>query len=1090
MVTLGRSYTVNADGVNYFGILFSNRFYMGKSVLGLDLGTSSIGWALIEEGDERTHSRLIDTGVRIFTEGLDAFDTGKESSRNENRRVARGMRRQTARRVRRRKLLTNGLIEAGLWPVASEEQKELLSLDPYELRFRAIDANQRLKPFELGRIFLALSRRRGFQSNRKSDKTDNEVDGLLKEIAINEQSAAGSETLGAWLHKKHESMDHRNRTEDDHVRKRHLSRKQYRDEFAKIWEIQKIIHPDLFNDKLRFGEEGPSVYPCKPKSRDQSKITLLRQFGIEGLVFFQRRMYWNTSIIGKCELEPKKKRCPLADRRYQRFRIWQDVNNLRYIDPETGAPTSLNIPQRTVVFNRLWQSEQIEFNALRKLLGFAATVRFNLERGERGHIKGNRTDHILSNKKIFGSGWHDIEEQSKDDIVAALTDPNLDENEFSATATEKWKFSPTAIDRLLSARLPVGYGSLSLKAILRLLPHVERGLVYSTSKPEESALHAAGYLRRDQLKKRLYDRLPSPQLERTTPIGDISNPVVKRALSEVRKLVNAIIREFGKPDAVHVEMARSLQMGAQKRKEMNQANAKREKERSSIAEELRNNLINPTRANIQRYVLWQEQNRECMYSDPPRSISLHQLFSDQGGIEVDHILPRSRTLDDSHSNKVLCFRVANADKLDRTPYEWLAASSHDRYQAMLTRANRLVQSGTLSYGKYCKLSLKELAPDDFVARQLVDTAYITKATVEYLKCLFDKDHQVLGLKGRLTAELRWQWVLDTILSELPDSPAWSEGSDLRAGEKNRSDHRHHAIDAIVIALTNRSRLQRLAANLRTGYQNTGGELLPTPWPTFRHDVSDRISQVWVSRRVERKIHGPLHEETHYGKTEMKDVWVVRKPLVSLTANEVGDIRDATIRQRVQSELAKHGIVTGRKADVDKKKMQTVLAEMTMPSGVPIKRVRITKKQKATIEIRSTKSSAYVEPGKIHHLCLFEWDTPKGEKRGASFVTMIEAARRAKSGETIVSKLPLNNSEIDLNAKFLMSLSNGEYVLKETIGGNRLLVLRRSGSTSCQMFFADHADARKEYKETSFKPSTFVGRKVTVDLLGRIRDARD
>src|SRR5690606_20858103 len=120
-------------------------------------------------------------------------------------------------------------------------------------------------------------------------------------------------------------------------------------------------------------------------------------------------------------------------------------------------------------------------------------------------------------------------------------------------------------------------------------------------------------------------------------------------------------------------------------------------------------------------------------------------------------------------------RRENDDKGDRTPYEWLAAKDPKKYEQVCQRAKKL------SYSKYRKFLQKELELDDFIARQLTDTAYITKATSEYLKCLFEKDHQVLGLKGQLTSELRWHWGLEAIIEELPDSPAWHESNKLRPG---------------------------------------------------------------------------------------------------------------------------------------------------------------------------------------------------------------------------------------------------------------------------------------------------------------------
>src|SRR5262249_2108380 len=139
--------------------------------------------------------------------------------------------------------------------------------------------------------------------------------------------------------------------------------------------------------------------------------------------------------------------------------------------------------------------------------------------------------------------------------------------------------------------------------------------------------------------------------------------------------------------------------------------------------------------------------------------------------------------------------------------------------------------------------------DDFIARQLNDTAYITRTVVAYLKHVCPT---VIGTKGQLTARLRHDWGLDTILN--PEHKP----------EKSREDHRHHAVDAIVIALTNPSRLQQLA---KTKRHAADYERMPEPWSAFRDQVADVIAKMYVSHRVPRGIYGPLHEETIYGATQ-------------------------------------------------------------------------------------------------------------------------------------------------------------------------------------------------------------------------------
>ena len=208
-----------------------------------------------------------------------------------------------------------------------------------------------------------------------------------------------------------------------------------------------------------------------------------------------------------------------------------------------------------------------------------------------------------------------------------------------------------------------------------------------------------------------------------------------------------------------------------------------------------------------------------------------------------------------------------------------------------------MRAGKMPYSKYRRFIQKELELDKFIARQLTDTGYITRATAEYLRCLFEQDHEMLVLKGQLTSELRWQWGLETVLQELPDSPGWQDekAGRLRPGKKNRADHRHHAIDAVVIALTSCSRLQQLSRIVKTGGARSHGEILEDPWPNFRETVKQAVQRINVSHRVERKVRGALHEETRYGPTKKEGKWVVRKKLVDLSLTEIERIRDETVR---------------------------------------------------------------------------------------------------------------------------------------------------------------------------------------------------
>jgi CRISPR-associated endonuclease Csn1 len=877
----------------------------------------------------------------------------------------------------------------------------------------------------------------------------------------------------------------------------------YEEEFERIWQSQcKLGRDELLTDELKYGEAGePVKYPCKPHQRPKGK-TLLQAFGVHGLIFFQRKMYWPKSVIGLCELESKQPRCARADRRAQRFRLLQEVNNLKYIDVgSTGRDEQpLSGDQRKLLLAKLAVAEKMTFDQIRKALGFVEGVKFNLEKGKRPYLLGMVIDHAMA--KVVGKAWHDRPEEEKNEIIGALIDNEREDDLLLERAVKKWGMSRSQAEKALDLDFPAGHVHLSLKAIEKLLPHLENGLVYqSVSDPKKSALHAAGYLRRDELQRRIFDKLPDPKRVNNCPIGDIPNPVVKRTLVELRKVVNAILRKHGKPAAIHVEMGRDVKTRPQKgspgyaKYQQQIADMRmREQRRADAAKKIRENPdlnVKPTREAITRYLLWEDQRHECIYSG--RVISFTQLFG--GEIDVDHILPYSRCLDDSQNNKVVCFRSANRDKSDRTPYEWLADSQPQQYEEICQRAAKLTKEAGFSYPKYRRFLQKELKLDDFIERQLNDMRYIAKATGEFLRCLFDSDHHVLGLKGQLTAELRWQWGLDTVLAELPDSPAWQQRSKLRDGEKNRADHRHHAIDAIVIALTNRKRLQELSRIRHKGGTEATGEVLLEPWETLRNDVKRAANGIHVSHRAERKVRGQLHEETLYGKTEKEGHWVSRKPVESLSPNEIEHIRDKGVQRIIVNRLEELGVEFGRGKKPDNKTWQQALTKLAMPSGVPIKKVRVVKAEKTIRPIREkTENEAFVKPGSTHHLCIFEFEKNGKTKREAVFIPMLEAVDRLKRKETVIRRTPpKDHPVIPPDARFVMSLSRGEKILVEKNGREMLLVFRTAASTTQQMIFTEHTDARKstDAKKISFMPNTLGNaRKVTVDTLGRIRWAGD
>ncbi len=1011
--------------------------------LGLDLGSNSIGWALVD-GDNQ---RILLSGVRVFPEGVDRDKQGGEVSKARNRRIARGMRRQIARRARRKRRLMQTLVEAGLLPIDPAEQQAVFQLNPYGLRARGLDSP--LTPFELGRAIMSLNQRRGFLSNRKGPAKKEEK-GMLKEISDLQAKidGAGCRTLGEYLHRQYEAEGINIR-----LRGRHTRRSMIEHEFDLLWKAQAPHHPTMLTNALR--EE---IW--------------------DRTIAFQRAMYWPSYVVGRCDLEPRERRCRRAHRLAERFRLLQEVNNLRVIET-TGELRQLTADERGKLIKYLSAANERPFDEMRRHLGMIGSQGFNLEFGDRRKLLGLPTDVLLSRKKLFGKRWAKMSEAIKDGIVDAILDDKIEVAEFIRKLMDEWGVEETLAKGLSEVKLPSGYASYSLQAIKKLLPYLEEGLPLSGDNNND-ALHRAGYLRSDERDRPTKDRLP--------PVPDIANPIVSAALAQVRQVVNAIIREHGKPDAIHIELAREVKGNSVQRAEQSARMRERERKREGAKTRVQEQLGKPpSRSDVDRYLMWQDQRETCIYSGRP--ISIAQLFN--GEVDIDHVLPYSRSLDNSRLNKVVAFRGENSAKGNQTPYEWLAERQPEKYQQVLQRVERLPLD--IRNGIKPKFAVRQLVLDGFIERQLSDTKYISRKAAEYLKCL---GTDVICTKGQCTAELRHRWGLNGALSG-KDTPV-----------KNRDDHRHHAIDAIVVAMTDRSRLQQLARARARG----AGEL-PPPWDGFHTCASESVGQINVSHRVVRKVGGQLHEEAHYGPTakpwrggaefrrdvdggvkerpwakgwvEQKGTFACRKELKDLTVAMVDDIRYPTVRALVWARLEQHGITRQTKDGVPK----AVWAEpLRMPGehGAVIKKVRLTKEDKTIIPIRDGR--VCVKTGSNHHVCIFEYDDGGGIKRDAVWVSRLEAAQRLQRGENIIQRTHPTRPE----ARFLMSLTSGEMVLGTFKGEERLCVFLTGSSTQGQLFFATANDARASDSRQMLAAvaNTLKARKVTVDPLGRIRWAND
>lgn len=821
--------------------------------LGLDMGATSIGWAMIRLDSSDCPCAVIRAGARIFSDGRNPKDG---SSLAVTRRAARQMRRRRDRLLKRKQRMLDALIRWGFFPADEAARKALAQLDPYALRAKGLSAP--LSGPEFARALFHLNQRRGFQSNRKTDRQDSES-GVLKRAISTLRTRLEDEqcqTLGQWLAKRHDQRLSvrarlRGKTQKDKAYDFYADRGMVAHEFDALWSAQAGFNPILFTEAARSD--------------------------LRDILLFQRPL--KPVKPGRCTLLPDEERAPLALPSTQRFRILQELNNLRVLNADLTELPPLSKAQRDALAARMERKERLTFADMVKTLKLPGTTKFNLQDAKRDALKGNSTSVQLSKKQHFGDPWHDFTLAQQDAIVLQLlNEPH--EGKLIEWLKEHTGVSDERASAIAIAGLPEGYGRLSIVALGRILPPLASDVVTYSDAVQLAGFDSHSELGHAQTTGELLDELPyyGQYLQRHVAFakdnprndeeryGKIANPTVHIALNELRKVINALIKRYGKPAEVIVEVARELKLGQQRKLEIQ----REQKERQDLNDKLvadACDILHLTPAHLdrakrrelsQKMQLWCELNkgditdRRCPYTG--EQISIRRLLSAE--VEIEHILPYSITLDDSLNNKTVALRRANRDKGNRTPYDAFGKQAQDGYdyEAILQRAAKMPRE-----------KAKRFAPDghtrwlkedkDFLARALNDTAYLSRVAKEYLSLLYPdaNTHKVRVIPGRMTALLRGKFGLNQLLSG--DS------------SKNRHDHRHHALDAVVIGITDQALLQRFAqasASARERQLDRLVDEMPFPWPSFREHMARALQSIVVSHKPDHSFEASMFKDTAYG----------------------------------------------------------------------------------------------------------------------------------------------------------------------------------------------------------------------------------
>ena len=958
---------------------------MSKKILGLDLGSNSIGWALLKETEGKP-SEIINVGSRIFTK---AVEEKTPTPKNVKRRNARLTRRVLQRRARRKLRMLNYLIQLELLPkeLTNNPTPEIILNElgnPYTLRAQALD--HPLTPFELGRVLLHLVQRRGFLSNRKTllgdmaddpdlldilaeleGEDDNSSDRAKEETAfkkdINELRHAiaeqGFRTLGEYLGSLEHHDSKRNRSRDGgHLR---TDRQMYRDELNMIWAKQSQHHSIL---------------------TDEVKTQ------IDEIIFKQRPLKLNADRIGKCSLEPSRKRAKVARLECQRFRYLQDINNVQYIDPYTDKSVSLSETDKQKLISLFENTANVSFAGIRKALGFGKNYEFNLEIGAK-KLKGNITACEIRKQLPEWDSFNDTEQLALVEDLLTINKKSVLKNRL----VSHWGFNINVAVQLCLLEFEPGHSSLSLKAINKLLPHLQAGQIYSDARKN------AGY-GYEVTEIAVIDKLGIPP--------ETTNPIVNKALHELRRLVNAIIAEYGKPDAIRIEMARDLEMNTKRYQDFlkqQSRNTKANDEATTQFQEIasRNPHLAlskyPSKTDKLKYRLWQDQKQCCAYSG--KTISQSELFSSV--IEIDHILPYSESLDDSYMNKVVCYTAENRFKGQKTPIDAFGGNA-EKWNQITQAINRWDRSLKSKKARFFT-TFAELQKRDFISTQLNDTRHISVLAKNYLVSL---GADISVSKGITTAWLRHQWGLNSLIGE--------------TDKKERTDHRHHAIDAVVVVCVDR-RLYQALVNISKDLERSQSELnmkdiyLDPPWHKLREDLQQTLDKVIIAHAPQLKLTGELHETTGAGFIE--GLGNVNRKNLDPSFTQVKKIIDPTVKALVEQHLAGFG-------NDPKKAFAEGVTLLHKDGKTPIKRVRVLQSKTTLEKLQKSKFGAKNKLGKVfkwlaygnmHHVEIVR-DSKTGKYTG-HFVTTMEATKRAKG--ILIPKQSIIKTDHGADTMFVMAL---------------------------------------------------------------------
>lgn len=853
--------------------------------LGLDIGSESVGWSLVELDQDDDPVRLVRLGVRAF----DAVrgETANATTPAQERREARSQRRRLRNRRRRLRKTADLFAQHGLVNGRAELESALQTLprdkSPWELRVDGLE--RALTPREWTRVLFHIVRHRGFKPTRRGEAT-----------TANEQE---KKKLGAMLEGIkgiHDGMlAHGYRTVAEYMMSPHWPYGPQKHNKGGQY-VCTIGREDLlaearalFEAQRRFGN------PYASREMEDSYIEIVDEPPnlTEGRALQDK--------VGRCFLEPDEKRAPEATYTAQKFIALQTLANQWLTNVETGERRRLSPDQMNALFHEALGVKDLKYKRALKVLGLPEEWLFEV----RGRTKRSKQlpdlqsetllklegYHALRSalEKDFPDTWRRLisDEELFDEVAGVLTYYLLPESAYAELRKKGLDHEPAK--ELSESVVFNGHVRLSLKAMRNLMPYLEQGHVYS------KACELAGYDHSRRTGDVKSDRLPP--LDTLEDFSSITNPNVKRALTQARKVVNAIIAQYGLPSRVVIELAREAALSRDKRQEIERAQRANRAEKERIFAEIGELAPSIDAERVWRKkLLYEQQGGKCAYS--LKELDLYRVLTDSTYTEIDHAVPRSVSFNDSMANKVLVLTQENRNKGDELAAAYVRRAHGDEH---FERYRTWVQFSNMPAKKKRLLLLDELDHEqrqELQGRYLVSTQYAARYFLNLIqKHLAIPENRVLAVNGRLTNNLRH----------------FGLGEE-KAREKSDT---HHAIDATICAIADHKMVHRMARYFKArerAIKTPDGQWVDhngviveppvlEPWPGFREDVIEAASAIVVSRMPNRRLSGRGHKETIYSlRHTRKSADVPHRGKVALSASDPRPTKRTRLDQLTDTQI--------------------------------------------------------------------------------------------------------------------------------------------------------------------------------------------